>query len=124
MGNSYTTGNREAIAPGHSPPALAQPSVAPATPGATASVLTGAVEGGGSTRGRRGRPRGSERGSRATRAARFPQPLQREESAVDIVDFAGKESVEREERANAQRGRIVTSRFLCRQPERHDLRGF
>ena len=57
--HSRTAGNRETTAPGHSPPPLTQPSVTPATSGATMSMSTGAVEGGGSTRGRRGRPRGS-----------------------------------------------------------------
>ena len=69
-GNSRTAGNREATAPGHSPPPLTQPSVTPAISGANASMSTGAVEGGGSTRGRRGRPRGSERESRAARTGR------------------------------------------------------
>ena len=69
-GNSRTAGNREVTAPGHSPPPLTQPSVAPATSGATASMSPGTVEGRGSTTGRRGRPRGSGRGSRATRTGR------------------------------------------------------
>ena len=58
-GNSRTDRNRETTAPRHSPPPLTQPSVTSATSGATASMSTGAVEGGGSTRGRRGPPRGS-----------------------------------------------------------------
>ena len=69
-GNSRTAENKEATARGHSPPSLTQPSVTPATSGATASMFTGAVEGGGITRGRRGRPRGSGRGSRATTTGR------------------------------------------------------
>ena len=47
-----------------------EPSVTPATSGVTASMSTGAVEAGGSTRDRRGRPCGSGRGSRATRTGR------------------------------------------------------
>ena len=66
-GNSRTAENREATAPGHSRALTTQPSVTPATSRATASMSTGAVEGGRSTRGRRGRPRGSGRGTRATR---------------------------------------------------------
>ena len=69
-GNSGTAENREATAPGHSRAPPTQPSVTPATSRATASTSTGAVEGGRSTRGRRGRPRGSGRGTRATRTGR------------------------------------------------------
>ena len=69
-GNSRTAENREASAPGHSRAPPTQPSVTPATSRATASSSTGAVEGGKSTRGRRGRPRGSARGTRATRTGR------------------------------------------------------
>ena len=69
-GHSRTAGNREVTAPGHAPPPLTQPSIAPLTSGATSSMYTGPAEGGGSTRGRRGRPRGSGRGSQATRNGR------------------------------------------------------
>ena len=66
-GNSRTAESREVTTPGHSRAPQTQPSVTPATSRATASISTGAVEGGRSTRGRRGRPRGSGRGTRATR---------------------------------------------------------
>jgi len=69
-GNPHTARDREATAPGRSPPPLTQPSITPATTGATASTPTGAVGGGGSARGRRGRPRGSRRGSRAAISGR------------------------------------------------------
>ena len=62
--------HREATAPGHSRVPPTQPSVTPATSRATASMSTGAVEGGRSTRGGRGRPRGPGRGTRATTTGR------------------------------------------------------
>ena len=69
-GNSRTAESREATAPGHSRAPPTQPSVTPARSRATASTSTGVVEGGRSTRGRRGRPHGSERGTRVTRTGR------------------------------------------------------
>ena len=69
-GNSRTAENREATAPGHSRAPPAQPSVTTARSRVTASTCTSAVEGGRNTRGRRGRPRGSGRGTRATRTGR------------------------------------------------------
>ena len=68
--NSRTAENKEVTAPGHSGAPPTQPSVTPATSRATASMPTGAVEGGRITRGRRGRPRGSGRGTRATTTGR------------------------------------------------------
>ena len=59
--------HRETTAPGHSPAPPTQPSVTPATSRAATPMSTGAVERGRSTRGRRGRPRGSGRGTRATK---------------------------------------------------------
>ena len=68
--NFQTTENREVAAPGHSPAPPTQPRVTPATSRATVSMSTGAVEGGRSTRGRRGRPRGCGMGTRATKTWR------------------------------------------------------
>ena len=60
-GDSQTARNMEATEVGNSPPPLTPPRVAPATFGATSYMCTGTAEGGGSTRGGRGRPRGPGR---------------------------------------------------------------
>ena len=69
-GNPHTARDREATAPGRSSPPRTQPSITPATTEATAFTPTGAVGGGGSARSRRGRPRGSGRGTRAAISGR------------------------------------------------------
>ena len=133
-GNSRTAENSEATAPGHSLAPSTQPSVTPATSRATASTSTGAVEGGRSTRGRRGRPRGSGRGTHERRelgeepprtggesldmeAVRFPRQLPKEGLAVE----KGRRG-RRGWRAST-RGRNATSRFHCRRPPRYELWG-
>ena len=130
-GNSRIAGNREATAPRHSPPPLTQPSVTQATFGATASMSTRAIEGGGSTRGRRGRPRGSGRESRATKTGRGAATNRGRNSrpgsgeaptALKCWQWGEGRRGQRGRRTNTRR-RSATARFYCRRPQRYDMRG-
>ena len=133
-GNSRTAENREATAPGHSRAPPTQPSVTPATSRATASMFTGAVEGWRSTRGRRGRPRGSGQGTRATRTGRggianrgrIPRHGSGEVPSAQSRRKGWRWRGGRRGRRGRKvstRERNATSRFHCRRPQRYELWG-
>ena len=133
-GNSRTAETRETTAPGHSHAPPTQPSVTPATSRATSSTSTGAVEGGRSTRGRRGRPRGS--GKRNTSDENWERSHHEPEVNPSTWKLRGslgpcrrkgwrwREGKRgRRERRVSTRERNSTSIFHCGRPQRYELWG-